>query len=573
MGIEAQVKNQSSSMKEFQSLLEQDFKGRKLKENQITKATVTEITKKFVVVDCKAKMEGMIPVEEFKNDNELEKLKVGSVIEIYLERIESFKGEIIVSREKARRMAAWESLKTKFETGEECTGIIVGRIKGGYQCNVDGLPTFMPASQIDLRPLKKVDHLLNVPIKVVATRIDTQRGNICTSRRMVLEKSKNAEIKELLKNLKEGDIIEDAKVKTTTDWGIFLDINGVDALLHVSDLSHGRVKKPSDMVSIGQKMKVKITKIDPVTNRISASVKALTEDPYESLERKYKVGEIYEGICTKLMQYGAFIKLQEGIEGLIHNSCLSWTNRNIEPSKVLSVSQKIKVKIVSIDREAKRISLSYKDTLDNPWKALEGKVGTVVDVKIKNITEKAIFAELESGLTGMLHYREISFNENVEDLKRFQKNSLIKVKIIEIKDDKIRFSIRALEKDPMNWFAENNKKIGDIITTTVHEVMKTSVKVAVGNDKKLIVTIKKSQLAKEATNQRAEIFQPGNKLDATIIELDVPNRKVSLSVKQAQIDEEKTLIKKFGKDAKSSGATLKDIFNKALSITKSKKKK
>ena len=573
MGIEAQVKNQSSSMKEFQSLLEQDFKGRKLKENQITKATVTEITKKFVVVDCKAKMEGMIPVEEFKNDNELEKLKVGSVIEIYLERIESFKGEIIVSREKARRMAAWESLKTKFETGEECTGIIVGRIKGGYQCNVDGLPTFMPASQIDLRPLKKVDHLLNVPIKVVATRIDTQRGNICTSRRMVLEKSKNAEIKELLKNLKEGDIIEDAKVKTTTDWGIFLDINGVDALLHVSDLSHGRVKKPSDMVSIGQKMKVKITKIDPVTNRISASVKALTEDPYESLERKYKVGEIYEGICTKLMQYGAFIKLQEGIEGLIHNSCLSWTNRNIEPSKVLSVSQQIKVKIVSIDREAKRISLSYKDTLDNPWKALEGKVGTVVDVKIKNITEKAIFAELESGLTGMLHYREISFNENVEDLKKFKKNALIKVKIIEIKDEKIRFSIRALEKDPMNWFAENNKKIGDIITTTVHEVMKTSVKVAVGNDKKLIVTIKKSQLAKEATNQRAEIFQPGNKLDATIIELDIPNRKVSLSVKQAQIDEEKTLIKKFGKDAKSSGATLKDIFNKALSITKSKKKK
>ena len=286
MGIEAQVKNQSSSMKEFQSLLEQDFKGRKLKENQITKATVTEITKKFVVVDCKAKMEGMIPVEEFKNDNELEKLKVGSVIEIYLERIESFKGEIIVSREKARRMAAWESLKTKFETGEECTGIIVGRIKGGYQCNVDGLPTFMPASQIDLRPLKKVDHLLNVPIKVVATRIDTQRGNICTSRRMVLEKSKNAEIKELLKNLKEGDIIEDAKVKTTTDWGIFLDINGVYALLHVSDLSHGRVKKPSDMVSIGQKMKVKITKIDPVTNRTSASVKALTEDPYESFMDK-----------------------------------------------------------------------------------------------------------------------------------------------------------------------------------------------------------------------------------------------------------------------------------------------
>ena len=250
------------------------------------------------------------------------------------------------------------------------------------------------------------------------------------------------------------------------------------------------------------------------------------------------------------MQYGAFIKLQEGIEGLIHNSELSWLNRNIEPSKVLSVSQKIKVKIVSIDREAKRISLSYKETLDNPWKALEGKIGTVVDVKIKNITEKAIFAELESGLTGMLHYREISFNENAEDLKKFKKNTLIKVKIIEIKDEKIRFSLRALEKDPMSWFAENNKKIGDVITTTVHEVMKSGVKVAIGNDKKLIVTIKKSQLAKEATNQRAEIFQPGNKLDASIIELDIPNRKVSLSVKQAQIDEEKDTYKKIWKRCK-----------------------
>ena len=286
MAVEAQIKNRSSSMKEFESLLNEDFKDRKLQENQIIKATVTEITKNFIVVDCKAKMEGIIPVEEFKNNNELEKLKVNSVIEIYLERIENFKGEIIVSREKARRMAAWEKLKAKFETGEEFTGIIVGRIKGGYQCNVDGLPTFMPASQIDLRPLKKVDHLMNTPIKVIATRIDTQRGNICTSRRQVLEKSKNAEVKEALKNIKEGDIIENAKVKATTDWGIFLDINGLDALCHVSDISYARVKKPSDLVTIGQQLKVRITKIDPATNRISASVKALTEDPYEDIEKK-----------------------------------------------------------------------------------------------------------------------------------------------------------------------------------------------------------------------------------------------------------------------------------------------
>ena len=572
MVAEAQIKEQSSSMKEFESLLNEDFKDRKLKENEIIKATVTEITKNFIVVDCKAKMEGMIPIEEFKNDNELTDLKAGSVIEVYLERIESFKGEIVISRDKARKMNAWKKMEKYFETQEELVGIITGRVKGGFICTVEGLPTFMPASQIDLRPLKKMDHLMNVPVKVIATRIDKNRGNVCTSRRAVLEKSKDAEVKEVLKNLNEGDIIEDAKVKATTDWGIFLDINGIDALLHVSDLSHGRVKKPSDMVTVGQKMKVKITKIDPKTNRVSASVKALTEDPYENLTKKYEVGKIYDGICTKLMDYGVFVKLEDGVEGLIHNSELSWKNRNVQPSKVLSASQEIKVKIVTIDSEAKRISLSYKDTLDNPWNAAKDMIGKSIEVKIKNITEKAIFAELDSGLTGMVHYKEISFNESEEDLKKYKKNQIIKVKIVEIKDDKIRFSIRALEKDPIDWFKENKKKVGDVITTTIHQTMRTGVEVSIGGDKKLIVTIRKSQLAKEAPDQRPEIFQPGNKLDATIIELDLVNRKISLSVKQAQIDEEKSLVKKFGKGAKSSGATLKDIFNKALNINPKNKK-
>ena len=571
MVAEAEIKNQSSSMKEFESLLNEDFKDRKLKEHEIINAVVTEITKNFIIVDCKAKMEGMIPVEEFKNDNEFDKLKIGSVIEVYLERIESFKGEIVNKKKKARRMNAWKKMEKVFETQEELVGYITGRVKGGYICNVDGLPTFMPASQIDVRPLKKIDHLLNTPVKVIATRIDKNRGNVCTSRRAVLEKNKNEEIKEVLKNLKEGDIIEDAKVKATTDWGIFLDINGIDALIHVSDLSHGRVKKPGDMVTLGQKIKVKITKIDPATNRVSASVKALTEDPYDNLEKKYKVGEIYEGTCTKLMDYGVFVKLEDGVEGLIHNSELSWTNRNIQPSKVLSVSEIIKVKIASIDTDAKRISLSYKETLDNPWKKIENQVGATIEVKIKNITDKAIFAELDSGLVGMIHYKEISFNEDEDDLKKYKKNDLIKVKLLEIKDEKLRFSIRALDKDPLSWF--EGKKLGDIITTTVQEVMKTGVRVSVGNDKKLSFTIKKSQLAKESSDQRPEIFQPGNKLDAAIAELDIPNRKVSLSVKQAQTIEEKSLVKKFGKDAKSSGATLKDIFNKALNISKKKKDK
>ncbi len=568
-----ELKNSNTIHKEFQSLLDQDFKDRKLKENEIIKATVSEITKNFVIVDCKAKMEGMIPVEEFQNDKEFEKLKVGSQIDVYLERIESFKGEIIISREKARKMKTWKKMEKVFETQEEMTGYITGKVKGGFITNVEGLPCFMPSSQIDVRPLKRVDHLMNTPVKVIATRIDKNRGNVCVSRRAVLEKSKNAEITEALKNIKEGDIVDNAMVKATTDWGIFLEINGIDALLHVSDLSHGRVKKPSDLVTIGQKLKVKITKIDEKTNRVSASVKALTEDPFENIEKKYKVGEFYEGVVTKIMDYGCFVKIEDGVEGLIHNSELDWTNRNIKPNKVLSVSQKIKFKIANIDKETKRISLSYKATLENPWDKIKNQVGKEVKIKINNITDKAIFGELtDSKLSGMLHYKEISYQENIENLKKFKKNDILNVKILEIKDDKIRFSKRALEKDPLDWFKENKKKVGDIITTRIHEVLKTGVKVAIDQDKKLIVTIRKVDLAKDSADARPEVFSKDNALDAKITELDLENRKIKLSVKAAQIDEEKSLIAKFGEGATKSGATLKGIFEKAIG-KKGKKEK
>ena len=574
MAIEQELKKTNPLHKEFQNLLDEDFKDRKLKENEIIKATVTEVTKNFIVVDCKAKMEGMIPVDEFKNDDELSKLKVGSTIDVYLERIESFKGEIVISRDKARKMKAWKKMEKVFESKEELTGYITGKVKGGFICTVESLPCFMPSSQVDQKPLRRVDHLMNTPIKVIATKIDKNRGNVCVSRRAVLEKSKNAEITEALKNIKEGDTVDDAVVKATTDWGIFLDINGVDALLHVSDLSHGRVKKPADLVTIGQKLKVKITKIDPKTNRVSASVKALTEDPYSNIEKNYKVGEIYEGTVTKLMDYGAFVRIQEGIEGLVHSSELDWKNRNIKPSKVLSVSQKIKFKVVNIDKDSKRISLSYKAILDNPWDKVKEKIGKEVKIKINNVTTKSIFGELvDLGLTGMLHYKEISYEENIEDLKKFKKNDLLNVKIIEIKDEKIRFSKRALDKDPLEWFSDNKKKVGDIITTRIHEVLKTGVKVAIDKDKKLIVTIKKVDLAKESADARPEVFSPGNALDAKITELDLKNRKIKLSVKAAQIDEEKSLIAKFGEGATKSGATLKGIFEKAIGSKKKKKKK
>ena len=571
MKTDQELKN-NQSHKEFQALLDQDFKDRKFQENQIIKATVTEITKNFIVVDCKAKMEGMIPVEEFGKE-ELNELKIGSSLEVYLERIESMRGEIVISRDKARKMKAWKKMEKVFETKEEITGYITGKVKGGFIANVEGLPCFMPSSQIDVRPLKKIDHLMNQPLKMIATRLDKTRGNVCVSRRAVIEKSKSAEVSEALKNIKVGDVIEDAIVKATTDWGIFLDIKGIDVLLHVSDLSHGRVHKPADLVTIGQKIKVKISKIDEKTNRVSASVKALTEDPFENIEKKYKVGETYDGIVTKIMDYGCFVKIEDGVEGLIHSSELDWTNRNIKPNKVLSVSQKINFKIVNIDKDAKRISLSYKSTLDNPWDKIKGKVGQEIKVKIKNITDKAIFAEIpDSGLSGMLHYKEISYQENIDDLNKFKKNDVISVKILEIKDEKIRFSKRALESDPLSWFKENNKKVGSVITTRIHEVLKSGVKVSIDKEKKLIVTIKKADLAKEAADARPEVFSPGNALDAKITELDIDSRRVKLSVKAAQIEEEKSLIAKFGEGATKSGATLKGIFEKAIGKKNNKEK-
>ena len=565
MPIEQELKNQNPLQKEFQNLLEKDFENRKLKEQQIITATVTEITNNFIVVDCKAKMEGMIPIEEFKIDDELSKIKVGSKIDVFLEKIESFKGEIIISRDKARKMKAWKKLEKVFETKEEMTGYITGKVKGGFVATVEGLPCFMPSSQIDVRPLKRFDHLINTPIKVIATKIDKNRGNVCVSRRAVLEKSKNAEISKAMETLKENDIIDNAIVKATTDWGVFLDINGVDALLHVSDLSHGRVKKPSELVTIGQKIKVKIIKIDKENNRISASVKALTQDPFMEIEKKYKVGEIYEGTVIKIMDYGCFVRIENGVEGLIHNSELDWTNKNINPNKVLSTSQKIKFKIVNIDKEAKRISLSYKSTLENPWEKLKDQLGKEAKIKVLYITDKAIFGELiDLKLSGMLHYKEISYQENIEDLKKFKKNDIVKVKIIEIKDDKVRFSKRALEKDPFDWFSENGKKVGDIITTRIHEVSKSGVKVAIDHEKKLIVNIKKMDLAKETADARPEVFSKDNVLDAKITDLNLKERKIKLSVKAAQIDEEKSLIKKFGEGATKSGATLKGIFEKAI---------
>ena len=567
----------SGKTKEFENLLKEDFKKRDLKEGAIVKATISEIGKKFIFVDLKAKSEGIIPIEEFKITKELEGLKVGSKVEVYLERIEGFKGEIVVSREKARRMSSWKRMEKAFKDEEEVEGVITSRTKGGMIVNIDSCLCFLPGSQIDTKPLKnfEIDELMNVPLKFLCVKLDTIRGNIVVSRRSILEKSKSEDLKNILSKIKEGDVVE-GKVKAILDWGAFIDLNGADALLHVTDLSYSRVKKPSDLLSVGETIKVKIIKIDNQTKRISCGVKQMHPDPYEKLEKKFKLNEVYKGVVTKCVEYGAFVRLGDGLEGLVHSSEIDWTRKNVNPSKVLSPSQEISVKIIEIDAEKRRISLSYKATLENPWEKLvrESPVGSIVKAKVKNIADFGIFLNIEnSSLSGLLHYKDISWEEKEEDLKKYKKNDIIKAKVVEIdkEKEKIRLSIRHLQKDPFDYFKD--KKNGEVITAKVQSVLKNGIKVSPGNDDKLQMTIKKNNLAKDPENCRPEVFNPGNKVDCMIVDLDLEKRKVNLSIKELEIQNEKIAIKKYGKDGSSSGAILGDILGKVFSSKKTNPKK
>ena len=575
---------EKKDVQEFKALLEESFKKNSIKESTIIKAKVSEIGKKFVLCEIPgSKFEGSIATEEFKSAKELDNLKVGSNIDVFLEKIESYKGEIVVSREKARRMGSLKRMQKAFETQEEVEGIITNKVKGGFIVNIDSCLCFLPGSQVDTRPIKNMDSLMNVPQKFLCVKLDNVRGNIVVSRKAVLTKTRDKELVNILSKIKEGDIVT-AQVKSILDWGAFLDVMGADALLHVTDLSYSRVNKPSDLLSIGDNIKCKVIKLDPETKRISLGVKQLHPDPFENLEKKYEVGKIYDGVVSKVVDYGAFIKLvgsdgkvEEGLEGLCHQSTLSHTKKNIQPSKVLSSSQKVKVKILELDKAKRRISMSYKDTMENPWDSFikNYPISSVVKGKIKNVAEFGLFVSIEnSELTGLIHWKDISYNETEENLKKFKKNDPIKAKLIMIDRDKetIRLGLRQLnEKDPFEFFAKKENK--EIITVTVREVLKNGIKVSVGNDKNLLLTIPKKHLSADPASCRPEIFQVGNRTDCMIVDLEKEKRKVNLSIKELEIHNEKIAIEKYGKDGTSSGRVLGDILGKVFSSKKKKKNK
>ena len=559
--------DKSRSHKEFEKLLSEDLGNRKFKEGEIATGTIEEIGKKFVFIDLGLKSSGAIPIEEFKLTKEIDKIEIGSKIDVLLEKIENRDGEIVISREKARRAKSWKKMEKAFESKQEVQGVIISRCKGGFVVNVDSCLCFLPGSQVDLRPLKNFDHLMKVPQTFECVKLDKKRGNIVLSRRAIMERIRDKDRDKIISKIKEGDVVQGI-VKNLTDWGVFIDLNGVDALLHITDISWSRINKPSELLSIGQSVKVKITKIEKEKKKISVSIKHLTDDPYSKIINKYEIGKKYPGIVSKVMDYGVFCKLEEGLEGLIHQSELSWTKKNVHPGKILSTSQKIEVELLEKDIEKRRLSLSYKNTQVNPWKkfAQNYKVGDQSEGVVKNITDYGLFVSIKDiELDGMIHYKDLSWSEKESELEKYKKNQLIKFKILEInqESEKIRLGIKQLTADPFEFFI--NKKKSDIVTAIVDSSSKNGIYVNIGK-KSPAILIKRNQLAKEIENARPSRFAKGDKVDAMIIELDKDKKKVVLSIKALEEKEAKEAVKKYG--SKDSGGVLGEILGPLIKKNK-----
>ena len=547
---------------DFAAMLEASLAGRDIAEGQVVKGSVTAIENDFVVVDVGLKTEGRIPLREFTGPGS-KAPSVGDDVEVYLERIENALGDAILSRDKARREESWDRLEKSFEKKEPVNGAIVGRVKGGFTVDLGGASAFLPGSQVDIRPVRDVGPLMNQEQPFAILKMDRPRGNIVVSRRAVLEESRAEQRAELVGQLAEGEA-RDGVVKNITDYGAFVDLGGIDGLLHVTDMSWSRVGHPSEVVEVGQTVKVQIIKINKDTQRISLGMKQLMSDPWEGVAAKYPVGATFEGRVTNIAEYGAFVELEEGVEGLVHVSEMSWTKKNVHPGKILSTSQEVQVMVLDVDADKRRISLGVKQTQRNPWEvfAETHPSGTAIKGEIKNITEFGLFVGLEGDIDGMVHLSDISWEKSGEQaIEAFKKGDVVDAKVLDVDVEKERVSlgIKQLAGDPMDSSGVGR---GDTVTCTVTEVTSGGIEVAFGDDGTMKAFIRKSDLSRDRAEQRPERFAVGDKVDARITNIDKATRRISLSIKALEISEEREAVEQYG--SSDAGASLGDILGAAL---------
>ena len=543
----------------FADLLNEQF-GDKGIVGSVVKGTIINISDDYVTVDVGLKSEGRIPLREFGQNPEL---KIGDKVEVLVDRYEDKDGNIVLSREKARREEAWAELEAAMNAGQRVNGVIFGRVKGGFTVDLNGAIAFLPGSQIDIRPIRDITPLMGISQPFQILKMDRVRGNIVVSRRVVLEETRAEARAELIDTIKEGAVL-DGIVKNITDYGAFIDLGGVDGLLHVTDISWKRINHPAEVLSVGQTVKVQVIKFNEDTQRISLGMKQLENDPWQSVAEKYKVGEVYTGKVTNITDYGAFVELEDGIEGLVHVSEMSWTRKNVHPGKIVSTSEEVQVKVLEVDPEKRRISLGIKQCTPNPWAAYveEHPVGSIIEGKIKNITEFGLFVGLTDEIDGMIHLSDIAWGKSGEEaVKDYTKGQEITAKIIDVDVEKERISlgIKQLDENSAALALENLKK-GDVVKAVVVSSDDKGVNVEVEG---IAATIKKADLSKDKAAQNPEDYQEGQVLEAKITSVDKKNGKLGVSVKALEIEEEKKALEEYTA-ANNPGSSLGDALGEAL---------
>ncbi|MHA1132697.1 MAG: 30S ribosomal protein S1 [Alphaproteobacteria bacterium] len=551
---------------EFAALLEESLSGTALQEGSVVKGTVVSIEKDVAVIDVGLKTEGRVPLKEFGVPGLSTDLGVGDEVDVYLERVENAAGEAVLSREKARREESWTRLEEKHKANEKVEGVIFNRVKGGFTVDLDGAVAFLPGSQVDIRPIRDVTPLMNTPQPFQILKMDRRRGNIVVSRRSVLEESRAEKRSEIVARLEEGQVIEGV-VKNITDYGAFIDLGGIDGLLHVTDMAWRRVNHPSEIVNVGDSVKVQIIRINTETQRISLGIKQLESDPWEGIAAKYPVDSRFKGTVTNITDYGAFVELEPGVEGLIHVSEMSWTKKNIHPGKIISTSQEVEVQVLEVDPDKRRISLGLKQTQENPWIAFAGghKAGAEIEGQVRNITEFGLFVGLEGGIDGMVHLSDLDWSKSGEEaLKDYKKGDTVKAVVLEADAEKERISlgIKQLTPDPFEGEAASGKlKKGVRVTCEVTAVKDNGIEAKL-IDQDLTTFIRRSDLSRDRSEQRPDRFGVGEKFDAVVTQVDPKTRKLTASIKALEIAEEKEAVAQYG--STDSGASLGDILGAAL---------